>query len=55
MTGDTSSMIPNSVSRLQIQRISDDVFATALYSASVDDLATPFCFFADQEIGLLLK
>lgn len=42
----------SSVRREQIQHSSDAVFATALYSASVEERATPDCFFADQEIGV---
>lgn len=39
------------VRRKQIHRISAEVFATALYSAFVDDLAMPFCFCDDHDIG----
>ena len=30
---------------------SDAVFATARYSASVEERVTPFCFFVDHETG----
>lgn len=49
--GGDGSMMPSSDRTLHTQFSSDAVLATALYSASVDDLATPLYFFDDQEIG----
>lgn len=51
MTGAAGISIPSSVSREHNNRTSEAAFATALYSASVEDLATPLCFLDDQEIG----
>ena len=49
MTGLAGRETPSSERTLQIQLISEAALATALYSASVDDLATPFCFLDDQD------
>lgn len=51
MTGACDKCIPSSASKEHIHCNSHDVFATDLYSASVDDRATPFGFFDCQEIG----
>lgn len=53
ITGAAGNETPSSDRTLQTQFISEAALATALYSASVDDLATPFCFLDDQEIGCL--
>lgn len=45
----------NSLSKDRSQISSAVVFATALYSASVEDLATVGCFLADQEIKFVPK
>ncbi|KAI0527565.1 hypothetical protein KFK09_003169 [Dendrobium nobile] len=42
--------MPRSVARRQIHRTSNVAEDRDLYSASIDDLATVFCFFTDQEI-----
>ena len=44
-------LMPSSLNNEQIHLSSADVLATGLYSASVDDRATPLCFFNDHEIG----
>ena len=51
MVGAAGKTTPSSVRRKQIHRISAEVFSTALYSAFVDDLAMPFCFRDDHDIG----
>lgn len=51
MIGEDGTETPSSERMLHTQIISDAAFATARYSASVDDLATPFCFLEDQEMG----
>lgn len=43
---------PKFLKKEHIHRTSDAAFAMALYSASVDERATPFCFFEDQETGV---
>jgi hypothetical protein len=42
----------SSLRRLTSHMISEVVVATALYSASVDDLATVLCFLDSHEMGL---
>lgn len=37
------------------QATSEAVFATALYSAPVDERATPFCFLEDYETWFLSR
>ena len=43
--------MPNSDIRLQIQLSSDAALATARYSASGEDRATPFCYLDVQDMG----
>lgn len=47
--------IRNSESKEHNHVTSAAVFATARYSAYVDDLAIPLCFFEDQETGFWPK
>lgn len=51
ITGGVGNVRCISVRSEHIHRTSDAVFATALYSASVEDLATLLCFLEDQDIG----
>lgn len=53
MNGAAGNETQSSDRTLHTQFIYEAALATALYSASVDDLATPFCFLDDHEIGCL--
>lgn len=53
ITGVVGNVTPSSVRREQTHRISEAVFATARYSASVDDRATPCCYLDDHAIGVV--
>lgn len=47
--------MPSSVRMLHIHHISVEALATDLYSASIEERATPVFFLADQEIGVFPK
>lgn len=49
--GAVGTATPRSVRTLHIQASSEAVLATALYSASVDERTTPFCFLELHEMG----
>lgn len=51
MVGVVDDSIPSSDIRNKSHFTSEAMAATDLYSDSVDDLETLFCFFDDQDIG----
>lgn len=52
MTGGVGRGRFSSVRSEHIHRSFEAMFATALYSASVEERTTPCCFFEDHDIGL---
>ena len=55
MLGRLDILIPSSWSRVRIHMSSEVAEARALYSTSVEDLATECCFLVLHEIGQFLK